>query len=298
MKKALITLVLGVQTVFIFGQSQSFFTPSDTLNIQRRNTVVITEAALAGTSLVALDQLWYADFDRSSFQTVNDFGDWYGMDKFGHIFSSYQIGRYGYELLEWSGVKEKDRLLYGATLGFTYLLAIEIMDGYSSEWGFSWGDIGANALGTALFVGQQLLWNEQRISMKFSFQSSGFSDLNPNLLGENFSESILKDYNGQTYWLSFNMKSFFKDSFFPKWFNVALGYGAEGMLNGSFQDPDLPVQSPYRQFYFSLDLDLTKIKTSSGFLKTLFSIFNAIKIPSPTLEFTDNGTLKFHYFYF
>jgi len=298
MKTTLATLILGMQSVLVFGQVQSFFRPSDTLNHKRRNAVFISEATLAATSLMALDQLWYSDYKRSSFQTVNDSGDWYGMDKLGHAFSTYQLGRYGYELLAWSGVKEKDRLLYGATLGFSYLLAIEIMDGYSSEWGFSWGDLAANALGTAIFVSQQLLWNEQRVSLKFSFQSSDFSASNPSILGQNFTENVFKDYNGQTYWLSCNLKSFFQDSFFPEWLNIAFGYGAEGMLNGTFQDPDLPVQNPYRQYYFSLDMDLTKIKTSSHFLSTLFSVINVIKIPSPTLEFTSRGTLKFHYLYF
>ena len=33
-------------------------------------------------------------------------------------------------------------------------------------------------------------------------------------LGENFLEQILKDYNGQTYWLSANIHSFFKKSNF------------------------------------------------------------------------------------
>jgi hypothetical protein len=40
------------------------------------------------------------------------------------------------------------------------LLTVEVLDGFSSEWGAS-GDIIANASGTALFVSQELLWKEQ-----------------------------------------------------------------------------------------------------------------------------------------
>lgn len=298
MRRFVILFLFGIHTISSLAQESNFFKPADTLNIKRRNAVIISEASLATVSLIALDRLWYSDFERGSFKTVNDSGDWYGMDKFGHVFSSYQLGRYGYNLLAWSGVREKDRLLYGATLGFTFLLAVELMDAYSSEWGFSWADVASNALGTGLFVGQQLLWQEQRISLKFSFQSSDFSDINPDQLGETFAENIFKDYNGQTYWLSFNMKSFLKDSFFPNWFNVAVGYGADGMLNGSFEDPDLPIQNAYSQYYLSFDIDLTRIKTNSHFLKTLFDVFNFIKIPSPTLELTSRGNLKFHYIYF
>ena len=43
---------------------------------------------------------------------------------------------------------------------------------------------------------------------------------------------MLKDYNGQTYWLSANLKSFFPGSNIPPWLNVAIGYGADGMFGG------------------------------------------------------------------
>jgi len=245
-----------------------------------------------------LDQLWYTDYERGSFKTVNDSGDWLGMDKLGHVFSSYQLGRYGYNLLNWSGVSERDRLIYGASLGFVFLTAVEVMDGFSEEWGFSWADTAANALGMGIFVGQELLWREQRIRLKFSFQTSEYASLNPDLLGNNFSERLFKDYNGQTYWLSINLKSFFRESFFPNWFNIALGYGAEGMIAPTFQLTDQAERSPERQFYFSFDIDLTRINTRSHLLKTLFDVFNVIKIPSPTLEWTSNGNFKVHAFYF
>ena len=45
-------------------------------------------------------------------------------------------------------------------------------------------------------------------------------------------QQVLKDYNGQTYWLSANIWSFNKESNFPRWLNVAFGYGADGMLYG------------------------------------------------------------------
>lgn len=298
MKRLVLIVIILVQSVSSYAQLSKFLKPSDTLHIQRRNGVIISQATLATASLIALDQLWYSNYERGSFRTVNDSGDWYGMDKLGHVFSSYQLGRYGYNLLAWSGVREKDRLLYGATIGFAFLTAVEIMDGYSTQWGFSWGDVAANALGTGLFIGQQLLWEEQRIGLKFSFTQSPYAQLNPDLLGNNLMEQIFKDYNGQTYWLSFNVQSFLDSGLMPSWFNIALGYGANGMLNGDFHDPDLPTQNPYQQFYLSLDIDLTRIKTNSHVLRTIFDIFNFIKIPSPTLELTSTGVFKAHIIYF
>ena len=175
------------------------------------------------------------------------------------------------------------------------------MDGYSSNWGFSGGDIAANFGGTALYVGQELLWKEQRITPKFSFHTTEYASARPNALGENLPEQILKDYNGQTYWLSVNMYSFFKGSKIPKWLNLAVGYGGEGMITGNdvlVNTVFLPEQDRVRQFYFSFDADLTKIETKSHFLKTVFSVFNTVKIPAPTFEFRADGVVKFRYLYF
>ena len=282
------------------SKTDLFLTPSDTLNKPRRNAVVIAETTLGVTTLIGLNQLWYKDYEQSKFHTLNDNGDWKQMDKLGHVLTSYYVGRVGADVLNWSGVSEKDQLIYGATLGLTFLTVVEVFDGYSEEWGFSWGDMLANASGTGLYVGQELLWDEQRITMKYSFHQTKYADMRPERLGENFLEQTLKDYNGQTYWLSANIHSFFKKSKVPKWLNVAVGYGAEGMLTGN-DEPDsvlYPNQDRIRQYYLSLDIDLSRIKTNSRVLKSLLSVINFVKIPAPTFEINSKGRLKFHSIYF
>lgn len=284
----------------IKGQTKvnAFLKPTDSLNTSRRNAVVITEATLGTVSLIALDQLWYSDFERSSFQTTNDSNEWLQMDKVGHVYSSYHLGRVGANMLNWAGVSKKDQLIYGATLGFTFLTAVEVLDGFSQEWGFSWSDMASNAIGTGLYVGQELLWNEQRITLKFSYNSSPYAELNPEKLGDGFYEELLKDYNGQTYWLSANINSFVKSNSIPNWLNIAFGYGADGLLTGRGNNPDFPNQNRRRQYYLSLDVDLTRIKTNSRVLKTIFDVINVIKVPAPTFEVNDRGRVKWHYIYF
>lgn len=278
----------------------AFLKPSDTLNTSRRNAVILTEASLGTLALVGLNQLWYADYPRSKFQTINDANEWLQMDKLGHVFSSYQLGKVGADVLKWSGVRKKDQLIYGATLGFTFLTAVEVLDGFSTEWGFSWSDMAANAAGTGLYIGQELLWQEQRILFKYSFHQTKYATQRPETLGDGFLEEILKDYNGQTYWLSANMNAFFKSSKLPKWLNLAFGYGADGMLTGRDETVNnlFISQNRQRQYYLSLDVDLSKIKTNSRLLRSLFDVFNMIKVPFPTLEFNDKNGLKFHYIYF
>ncbi|MES2748335.1 MAG: DUF2279 domain-containing protein [Bacteroidota bacterium] len=290
-------------TTFGFSQENlnAFLKPSDTLNKPRRTAVLISETVVAATALVGLNQLWYADYPKSNFHTINDNAEWLQMDKIGHVFSSYHLGSFGAQTLKWSGVSRKNQLIYGASLGFVFLSTVEVFDGYSSEWGFSYGDLAANAGGTVLYVSQELLWKEQRVVPKFSFHTTVYPSARPNVLGSTISEQIIKDYNGQTYWLSANMHSFFKQSKIPKWLNFAVGYGAEGMITGQDELVNtvfFPEKERIRQFYLSFDADLTKIKTKSHVLKTIFAVFNTIKIPTPTIEISSSQGIKFHYLYF
>lgn len=289
------------QSFFAQNSFENFLKPSDSLNKKRQNTVFISEAVLASGALIGLNQLWYADYPKSNFHFINDNSEWMQMDKAGHLYSSYHIGRFGAETLNWSGTSKKNQLIYGASLGFVFLTAVEVMDGFSEEWGASMGDVIANASGTALYVSQELIWKEQRIIPKFSYHKTQYSNYRPDVLGSTFPEQILKDYNGQTYWFSVNLYSFSKKSKIPKWLNVALGYGAEGLIgeNNNKNALIFPIKpEKYRQFYLSLDLDLTKIDTKSHFLKTFFSVLNTVKIPAPTFEYSPHGGFKFYALYF
>lgn len=290
--------------VSVFSQAQSdinaFLKPSDTLNKPRRTGVYVGESIALGATLVGLNQIWYKDYPQTNFHFINDNKQWLQMDKLGHLYSTYHLGRVGAEMRQWSGASQKEQLIYGSTLGLGFLTVVEVFDGFSQEWGASSGDIIANVSGTALYVSQELLWKEQRITPKFSFHQTKFASQRPETLGASLNEQILKDYNGQTYWLSFNIQSFTKDSFTPKWLNLAFGYSGEGMLYGNDAEAieNGIIQNPYRQFYLSLDVDLTKIETKSRFLKSLFSVFNTLKIPAPTLQYDDFNGVKAHFIYF
>jgi hypothetical protein len=279
----------------------NFLKPSDTLNKKRLKTLVVSETAIATVALIGLNQIWYADYPRSHFHYINDNAEWLQMDKVGHVFSSYHLASLGANSLKWAGASRKSQLIYGSTLGLGFLTVVEIFDGYSANWGASLGDVAANVGGTALYVSQDLLWKEQRIVPKFSFHTTPYASARPNVLGSSLPEQILKDYNGQTYWLSANVHSFAKSSSIPKWLNIAFGYGAEGMITGNDEFVNtifLPESKRYRQFYLSFDLDLTKIKTKSHFVKTILTVFNSIKIPAPTFEIKGSGGTKFHLLYF
>ena len=272
----------------------------------RKWMVGIGTAAIYGTSFIYLNQAWYKGYPRSSLHAFNDAGEWMQMDKIGHAWSAYSTGRVSYALWRWAGMNQKNALLLGPGTSLLYMLSIEYLDGRSAEWGWSWADVAADFSGAILFASQELGWHQQKIQLKFSSHKQNYSsqmtERANDLFGNGLYERMLKDYNAQTYWLSFNINSFLKSKNFPNWLNFSIGYGANGMLGGysniAYDDNgdvifDRRDVLRYRQWYFAPDIDLTKIKTRSKFLRTVFFTLNSFKFPAPALEFSNNK-LKFH----
>ena len=312
--KHLLIIFFCIPAFIIAQEKQSgvnqFLTHSDSLNTSRLKTVGIGTAAGFTGMMLYLDQIWYDQYDRSSFHFYKDGDEWLQVDKVGHAFTSYQGARWGKALLKWSGVEDKKAAVYGAPFGFLFLTGVEVMDGFSEGWGFSGSDMLANTAGVGLFLGQEALWQEQRIQLKYSLEPVDYFN-HPevearveDVYGTGF-QKLFKDYNAQTYWLSATPYDFMaEDSKFPKWLAFSVGYSANGMLGGRFnywcndediKPEDCPVNQRIdfsnqvdrqRQFFLSADVDLTKIETNSALLKTLFGTFNMIKIPAPAVEFS------------
>jgi uncharacterized protein YfiM (DUF2279 family) len=262
-------------------------------------------------AMVGLYAAWYSKYPQTSFHTFNDNREWLQVDKVGHAYSAYAESYGSMEMWRWTGVSRKHRIILGGLSGAAYQTVIEILDGFSEGWGWSWGDFGANVLGSGILAGQELAWDEQRIRFKFSFHKKkyGSPELTARaneLYGESTSELFIKDYNAQTYWLSANVKSFMPKSNLPAWLNVAVGYGAEGMFGGeenigkdvngnvTFYRPDI---KRYRQWYLAPDIDLSRIRTNNKVLRFTLGVLNIVKVPTPSLEFS-NKKMRWNWLHF
>tara|TARA_B100001109_G_C18808989_1_gene448710 strand:- start:278 stop:1165 length:888 start_codon:yes stop_codon:yes gene_type:complete len=252
---------------------------------KRKKILLISESSLYIASLVALNELWYADYPRSSFHFINDNDEWLQMDKLGHLSSSYYSGVVGIKMYKWAGLNYNISVWHGGFTGTYFLTIVEILDGFSKEWGASFGDLVANISGSLLAISQELAWNEQRIQLKYSYSPTKWAQENKNQLGYNHIERAFKDYNGQTYWLTFNIKSILhiNDGNFPSWISLALGYSANKMLS-PYNEGD----NRERQYLFSFDIDLNKIKTRSKTLNNILHTFGFLKFPMPALELRSN----------
>jgi uncharacterized protein YfiM (DUF2279 family) len=281
--------------------------------IKKRTRLIIAANIIGyGGTMVGLYNSWYKNYPQSGFHTINDWHEWKQVDKAGHLYSAYIGSRGSMELWRWTGIERKKRIWIGGMSGAVYQTVIETLDGFSEQWGWSWSDFGTNILGSGMLVAQELAWDEQRIKLKFSYHKKNYDDpelqqRTKTLFGNSGAEQFLKDYNGQTYWASANLKSFFPKSNLPPWLCVSVGYGAEGLFgarenigkdeNGNiiFSRTDIPRR---RQWYIAPDIDLTKIKTNSKTLKFFFTFLSAFKFPAPALELNQTGKAKFYFLYF
>lgn len=297
-----------------------------------------TEAVIITGVMSSLYSSWYAGSETGSFHFYNDNGEWLLMDKFGHANSCYNFANIGYEALIMTGMDERRSILYGGPLGITIMTLVEIFDGMSSSWGFSWGDMTANVLGTGLFMGQQALWHEQRLALKYSYHYSGCSKYNvcnpvtmerDYIMGEDWLDRLYEDYSGVTIWLACDVKAMFMNerSKYPSWLGWAIGYGAEGMTGeynnyapvggkcgtddnwgrGWEYDPEnapgqlkyMPNDARQRRFFIAPDIDLSRIPCKNKTVKHVLRVLSAIKIPTPTLEYRPGeDRLCWHWLYF
>ncbi len=264
-----------------------------------------------GGIMALLASAWYDQYTKTPLHSFNDIREWQQVDKVGHYYGTWIESRANNELWKWTGMERKKRIWISGLTSFAFQTTIEYLDGKSAEWGWSWADFGANVLGSGTFIAQELAWDEQRIKLKWSFHRKNYSDPQLNersdvLFGESSPERFLKDYNGQTYWASINLRSFFPKSNLPPWLCLSLGYGAEGMFGGTenigkddngntiFNRPDI---KRYRQWYLAPDIDLTRIKANKKGIKFLLMVLSAFKFPTPSLEFS-NGSFKVNAIHF
>lgn len=267
------------------------------------STAIATYSSVYLGGMSYLYFVWYKDKEVVPFHFYDDSKGYLQIDKCGHALAAYGESLVAYRWLRKAGVDKKRALLYGGSMGIIMQTPIEIFDGIYDGWGFSWSDMIANTAGSALVIGQELLFDEQIVRYKMSFSRSEMAKNAYGYLGNNTLESFFYDYNGHTYWLSMNANKLFLKDVLPSWINLSVGYSANGML-GEFDNRryymgnKLPQYDRTRQFLLSLDIDWEKIPTDSKFLKALFAGLNYIKIPFPALEINSQGQFSAYWLYF
>jgi hypothetical protein len=302
MKKYILTYILCYFLLNLNAQLNL-----DSIKIHQKNSIYLAfgSASTYAASMTLLYKTWYEPYSNGKFHFFNDLNEWQGMDKLGHITTSLWLSQWMFQNAKLLNLSDNNAYKCAIGVPLAYMTTIEIFDGFSSGWGFSISDFAANTLGIGMFYLQQRIWNEQKFTLKLSWKNNQLAQYRPELLGNSFSEQALKNYNAQIYWVSFPIKDMFlkRESKFPNYINIAIGYGGNGMVgakeniwtqNGIYNDYSNIKR--FKEWRLSFDIDLRRIPLKGKAWKFFTSTFAWLKIPFPSISFSNEQKFKFHSF--
>lgn len=275
------------------------FAPAAADSDSLRNTqrFYVASGMLFSGGLFSLYQAWYKPYNFGHFRFFNDTREWRGIDKLGHFSGTWWACQWLYETASITGLPVSHRMPVSLGLPLLFMTTVEIFDGFSSGYGFSPADVAANVAGASLFYLQQKHLGRQDFTMKISFSRNDLNTYRPELLGRSWPETWLKNYNGQTHWLSYPIKQM--GGFFrvvPGWVCISAGYSAGGMLGGITNRwvadgklLDYTSIKRYSRYLISFDIDLLKLPFRGKAWRFFTSGIRWVKIPFPALEYSIQG---------
>lgn len=222
---------------------------------------------------IVLNNLWWKGEQSSFHFTWRD--DWVyalGADKLGHFYTPY-IGTDIYrQAFRWTGMSREASLHWGAGLASGYTTYVEIRDGFSAEWGFSWWDFIANNLGVGWRVAEFYEPWLENIRWKVSYDAS-------DAFKEGAYSTIIDDYESTYHWASLNVNGFLPESwrrYWPDWINIAVGHSVKGVraYDGS----------GHHELYLGLDWNTEGLPGGGSFWNRLKRFANYYHLPAPAVR--------------
>ena len=219
---------------------------------------------------------WWKD-NRTSFHFQEDLKYGLNVDKLGHIYGGIAEAYIFRKSFQWAGMNDTESLWYGSGASLLFQTYVEIEDGFST-WGFDRVDWASDLAGALLPIGQHYWPPLREFALKFSYHKSNLIN-EPGGVGFKGQKHIMfDDYEGQTLWFAFNVRSMLPASterLWPEWLWLTLGYGAR----------DIATTNPYPVYYISFDLDMTKIiPQDTAFLRTISEMLNFFHLPLPAIR--------------
>jgi hypothetical protein len=252
---------------------------SESEHVINYNKLALLGGASVGAFIYAYgiqNNMWWKG-KKSGFHTnwTEDWNTSLGADKIGHFFFGQTVATIYKHGLKWSGFPEGRSALYAGLFTFSYQTFLEIRDGFSNDYGFSWGDFGANLFGSMYPYMQYHFPSLNNFNLKISFQASERFKNNSN-------QYILDDYESTYHWLSIDINYFLPEpagEIFPDIFNLGIGHSVKGLDNNG---------RAKHEIFIGLDLDLKAVPGESGFLKFLKETLNLYHLPSPVIKIYPN----------
>ena len=291
--RPILLLLLTTAAIYASGpaQARAFSSvPADTTaadpdssRIDPLRLGIVTGASVGGFvvgHVVLTDLWWKGESGGFHFNWTRDWRYALGADKVGHAVMPYIATDLYRGALEWSGLSHRSALWTAAGVSWTYMAYIEVRDGFSKEWGFSWGDMIANTIGVGWRVAEDYWPAMQGVRFKVSYWPS--EAWRAGLYG-----SIVDDYESTYHWGSVDPEIFMPDSWgdiWPDWLNIALAHTVEGIV-----DYD---GSGRHRFYLALDIDTEGLPGGGSFWRVVKRVLNYYHFPLPAIRIGRGLTIR------
>lgn len=197
------------------------------------------------------------------------------VDKLSHVYTANLITVGSASLFEWTGLNPALSLALGSTTAIAYETYIEINDGLSPDWGFDWGDMAGNLIGSLYPVAQRYVPALRTINFKWSFKPSWLQKKLRNY------PDLLDDYTSMKFWITFNPYDLMPKKW-QKYYPSFLGYGVGVTIQNASHITG--ATNAFREWYVAFDIDVTKLPGNTDFLKKLKAILNFYHIPTPGIK--------------
>ncbi|HDS74540.1 MAG TPA: DUF2279 domain-containing protein, partial [Firmicutes bacterium] len=168
-----------------------------------------------------LKKPWWSG-ETSRFHVINDWWGGYALevDKLGHAFAAQSLTLISAETYRWAGMSRREALFWGGVSSLATMTQIEVLDGFTTAYGFSPADYTANIVGAFWPLAQELWRPLGVVTFKMSYHTARFEQA--------AAPNVIEDYNRQTYWLAFDVNRMIPEptrGWWPDWLGVAVGYG-------------------------------------------------------------------------
>ena len=284
MKHWLLLIMFVVRSGYGLAQDTTLVThidgfPQHEVGTVRKVLATSMVAGFLGFSLVwSYDSWWKDSKTRFFFKDENWWtGEHLGVDKAGHLFTSYFYFHTIRDIMLWGGYKPSTAFWWGAGSSLFFALAVEIGDGVGGV-GFDYQDLTFNAAGLAF----GMLQTEYPFLRNFSFK---WTYIPPT--GFEFPPRFTKHYDGHTYWLSFNMHNLLPESmqnYWPEFLQPAIGYGVDDIVTK-------------REFVIGLDFNLEVFSPPSEDVLLVQRAANRFHFPAPAVKFTEDKKPRYYMFH-
>lgn len=280
MKRNIISVVLLVLLFSPLAHTQeSAEQDSMFLFMKRKDFAAYTTIGWSVGAVVMEFQWWWRDdflYKKHPFRIANDgyfYNYSYGVDKLGHMFTSYLFFYTTYDFLRWAHYDNATALWGAIAVPAAHAIAIEFADGYS-KYAFNPSDLVFNSLGIAYGAVQTQVPFLQNFNLKWSYiptANGGASD--PDW-------GPASDYSGHIYWMAADVHNLLPESakpYWPKFLNLAIGMGAKNVSHGE-------VGPKKHMLAIGLDWKMTELPLEGDTWGVVKNLIDKIHFPAPGVK--------------